>query len=227
MHFHRRTFLAGGAALALAGAAGPARASAGTRAFALYRGGTQIGTQSLTVARGTDAVRTHLTLAVRVQVFGLTVYRYDLDAREEWRDGRLAAAEATTNANGTRMSMQARRDGDALVVDGTAFSGRVRGNPTTTSYWNPTFLSHGIWIDLEDGRPLRVTTRNLGRQPFPTTTGSVDATRWRVDGEADPVDLFFDAAGEWVGTEFEAQGETARLVVADRGPPLLPLWQAG
>lgn len=220
----RRELLLAGAALALGAGGAAARTASSRREFALYHGDTRIGTKSLAVAQSEGQVDVQLTLDVAVRMFGLTVYRQTVEARERWQEGRLVAAEAATNANGKRMSMRARREGDAVAVDGSAFSGHVSGNPATTSYWSPAFLSRGVWIDLANRRPLRVTARNLGGERFPTVTGSVEAARWRIGGEADPVDLFFDGSGEWVGNEFQAAGDTARFVVAERGRSLTALW---
>jgi hypothetical protein len=144
MPLGRRDLLLAGAGLALATRRAAAEAGSGMRELALYRGDTRIGTQSLAVMRDGGEVSVRLALDVVVRMFGLTVYRHTLEARERWREGRLVAAEATTNANGRRMSMRARREGDAVAVDGSAFSGRVTGNPATTSYWCPAFLSRGV-----------------------------------------------------------------------------------
>jgi hypothetical protein len=227
MRLSRRDVMLTGAALALCPGAVAAQAARATRELALYRGGVHIGTQSLAVRRDGEEVGVDIALDIAVRMFGLTVYRHTVEARELWRSGRLVSAEAATNANGRRTSMRAGRDGDAVAVDGSAFTGRVGGNPATTSYWSPAFLSRGVWIDLADGRPRRVTARNLGVERFPTLSGAVEAARWRIGGEVDPVDLFFDAGGEWVGNEFEAEGEIARFVVAGQGASLTALWVDG
>jgi hypothetical protein len=225
MRMARRIFIAGGAALALTASA--SRGQTAARTFTLFHGNSRIGSQNVSVTRQGDGVDVRIGVDVAVRLFGLTVYRYSLNAQERWQGGRLERLVADTDNNGGRSAVRASRDGDALAVEGTRFSGRVVGNPATTSYWSPAFLEREIWIDLEDGRPRRVTTQRLGTGRFPAGTGSVEAARWRIGGDIAPIDLFFDGAGEWVGSEFQARGETARFVLAERGGALTRLWHGG
>jgi hypothetical protein len=223
MGLARRDFILAGAAAALA--PWPAGAGTARRQLALFHGGGRIGAQTLEATRAGDRVDVRVAVDVAVRLLGMTVYRYQLEAREVWEGGRLASLVSDANNNGRRLAVRASRDGDAVAVEGPRFTGRVMGNPATTSYWAPAFLERGVWIDLEDGRPRRVSPQRVGAERFPTASGSVEAVRWRIGGEVEPIDLFFDAAGEWVGSEFQARGETARFVLADRGAPLTPLWR--
>jgi hypothetical protein len=219
----RRAFLAATAAAGLA-AGLPALASVGERRFALYRGDNPIGAQTITVRRDGGSVTVNVDVDIAVRILGITAYRYTLRSEELWENGALASLDSRTNDNGTPHFARATRDGDALVVEGSEFTGRVTGRPATTTYWSPAFLERSVWISTQDGRPFRVDTAQAGTARYPTAAGEVTATRWRVGGELPGLDLFYDAAGEWVGSEFDAQGETARFVMEARGAPLSPLW---
>jgi hypothetical protein len=221
----RRKVILGLSSLAIGSLPLTAVAAEGRRELSLFFGDSRIGGQSIAVARQGDVLDVTLDLEVAVRVFGLTMYRYRLEARESWDDGRLVALEARTDDNGTARFARARRAGDQLVIEGSAFSGRVSGNPGTTSYWNPALLERGIWVSLEDGRPRRVSARPLGTETWQTAQGALAARRWRVEGEIDPIDLLYDEAGEWVGNEFTARGQRARFVLARRGPALTALWR--
>lgn len=225
MLFARRDFmLAAGAAVLLR--PGAALASSGQRRFEIYRGDSRIGAQALSVRRSGSTVEASVDVDIAVKLLGLTAYRYTLQSSETWQDGELVALNASTNDNGTAHFARAERQGGELVVEGSEFSGRIGGRPATTTYWTPAFLERSVWISTQDGRPFRVAASNLGSEAFPTAGGTVTASRWRIGGELQGLDLFYDAAGEWVGNEFEARGETARFVVEARGAALAPLWVA-
>jgi hypothetical protein len=220
----RRTFLVAGCALALSAAAEPLHANVAQRRLVLrYRGG-QIGEQSIAVSRTGDRVDVALDLSVAVQVFGITMYRYRLQAAETWAGGQLVSLQSSANNNGTSHSVGATRQGADLLIEGSGFSGRVTGNPGTTSYWNADLLRRGTWINLEDGRPMQITAQEVGAERFPTRSGEVTAVRWRIGGDSDPIDLFYDERGEWAGSEFRAQGATARFVLEDGTADLRPMW---
>lgn len=219
----RRATLLGAAALAIAGAA-PALASTGTRRLDLLRDGNRIGDKSVSVTRDGNRVDVETRIAITVKLLGITAYRYSLQARESWVGGQLQTLRAETNDNGTAHFARAERRGGVLRVDGSEFSGEVGGLPATTSYWSPAFLERPVWISTQDGRLLDVRASNQGVVQFPTANGPVSATRWEISGDLTGLMLYYDAAGEWLGTEFPARGTTARFVTTARGPSLTPLW---
>lgn len=219
----RRAALIGAAAAAALGTL-PAHAATGTRRLDLFRQDSRIGDKSVSVRRDGNRVEVETSIAIQVRLLGITAYRYTLQARETWVGGQLQTLRAETNDNGTAHFARADRRGGVLRVEGSEFAGDVGGLPATTSYWSPAFLERPVWISTQDGRLLNVRAANRGRVAFPTAGGTVPATRWEISGDLTGLMLFYDAAGEWVGTEFPARGATARFVTTARGPALTPLW---
>jgi hypothetical protein len=217
----REVLIGAAAALALPGAAA---ASAGARQLALWRAGDRIGGKTVTVHRVGDEVEVETRIDIVVKILGITAYRYALAARETWVRGELQRLRAETNDNGTAHFANADRSGGRLTVQGSVYAGPVDGSAATTSYWSPAFLGRGVWISTQDGRLFDVRATDLGSTSFPTAGGSVEARRWRISGDLTDLFLYYDAADEWVGTEFPARGETARFVVTAKGPALTPLW---
>jgi hypothetical protein len=223
MVLSRREAVIGAAALMLAGTA-PAFASTGTRRLDLFRDGNRIGDKAVTVARDGNRVEVQTRITIEVKILGITAYRYGLSARESWVGGQLQTLRAETNDNGTAHFARAERRGGVLRVEGSEFTGEVGGLPATTSYWSPAFLERPVWISTQDGRLLNVRATNRGPMDFPTESGTVPATRWEISGDLTGLMLYFDASGEWLGTEFPARGATARFITTARGPDLTPLW---
>lgn len=224
MYLSRRTAVLGGlSTLLLAG--GPASAASATRRLVLFRGDSRIGEQQLTVRRSGAEVAVETDIDIDVRLIGLPVYSYRLSARETWSNGALTSLTAETDDNGTEHFVEATGAGGRVEVRGSEFSGTVEGNPATTSYWSPAFLDRPVWISTQDGRPLDVRARNAGQVRFPTASGeTVAATRWQIAGGIDGLDLYYDDAAEWIGSEFEARGEMARFLTASPGASLTPLW---
>jgi hypothetical protein len=221
----RRGVLAAGAATMLMAAAPLAWGASASRRLVLFRGDSRIGEQTLSVTRSGDRVDVAVDIEIDVNIIALPVYSYRLSSRETWNGGALDSLEAECNDNGTEHFARATRSAGELRVEGSEFTGTVPGNAATTTYWTPAFLDRPVWISTQDGRPLDIRATNGGSVDVPTVGGeTISATRWRIDGDLDNFELYYDAAGEWVGSQFQARGETARFLLADRGGALAPLW---
>lgn len=227
MQANRRSFLGGALAACVVTARAAEAASAtatATRRFDLFRGEARIGRQSVAVARSGSQVTVEVDIDISVRIVGVPIYRYTLASSEVWDGGRLMRLDAVTNDNGSRQVAAARRESGRLAIEGSGYSGALGGNPGTTTYWSPAFLKRPVWISTQDAKPLSVTARSGGADRFPVPGGAVNATRWRIGGDLTDLDLFYDWSGEWIGSEFQARGETVRIATLDIDAELAPLW---
>ena len=227
MQVDRRLFCAGAVATCIL--VGETRTVAGaaasaTRRFDLVRAGTRIGRQTVSVSRSGSQVIVGVDVDIAVRIIGVPFYRYTLSSQEVWDGGKLMKLDAVTNANGSRQFAAATRGPKGLAIKGSAYSGFVVGDPGTTTYWSQAFLKRPVWVSTQDGRPLSISARSGAVESFATPGGLVKATRWRIGGDLDDLDLFYDRSGEWIGSEFQARGETVRIVTLDVGAALGPLW---
>ncbi len=227
MQANRRSLFAGALAACVViekTANAASKAATGTHRFNLVRGDQRIGRQSVTVARSGPQVTVEVEVDIAVRIVGVPVYRYTLSSSEIWDGGRLLKLVAVTNDNGSREFAAATRGPNGLAIKGSAYSGVIGGNPGAITYWSLAFLKRPVWISTQDGQPLSVTARSGRIERFPTPSGAVDATRWQIGGDLAGLDLFYDRSGEWIGSEFQARGETVRIVTLDVDASLSPLW---
>ena len=219
----RRAVLAGGLAGGLV-AALPRRALAagGERRFEVLRDGDPIGEQVTSVARDGEALEVSVRVRILVKVLGIGAYRYELDSRERWEGGALVSLDGETNDDGERQVARVRREGGRLVSSGS-WSGEIPEGAATTTYGTPEFLERGTWISTQTGRPLAVSVAQAGSAEIPGPDGPLTARRWQVSGDID-LALFYDDRGEWMGSAFDAGGETARFRALSAAPALAPLW---
>ena len=219
----RRAVLAGGLAGGLV-AARPrtALAAGGERRFEVLRDGDPIGEQVTSVARDGEALEVSVRVRILVKVLGIGAYRYELDSRERWEGGALVSLDGETNDDGERQVARVRREGGRLVSSGS-WSGEIPEGAATTTYWTPEFLERGTWISTQTGRPLAVSVAQAGSAEIPGPDGPLTARRWQVSGDID-LALFYDDRGEWMGSAFDAGGETARFRALSAAPALAPLW---
>ena len=62
---------------------------------------------------------------------------------------------------------------NGFEIDGSAFSGTLKGNLATTSYFTPDFLKRSVWISTQNGRPLEVKCTKIGEAKLDTPKGKI------------------------------------------------------
>lgn len=208
----RRSFLIGTAAAVAVGTT-EARAAETRRTFRILRGGDDIGRHSL-AARLTDGVfEIDIDIDIRVTLLGFTAYSYTLTNRERWRDGTILSVDSQTDDDGDAAYARIRGSVDGLEIDGSGYSGRVRREAVTTSYFATEFLTRRPWISSQSGKPLDIAV------PEKSVPGQV-----RVTGELETT-LIYDAEGEWRGSRFDARGSTITYELIEESGSIADLWR--
>ena len=108
--------------------------------------------------------------------------------------------------------MNGERTVNGFEIDGSAFSGVLKGNPATTSYFTPDFLKRSVWISTQNGRPLEVQCTKIEEAQIKTPMGNISATNWKVSGDLN-LNLFYDKNNEWVGSKFRAGGSDTTFIL--------------
>ena len=210
-------------------ATGPAAVSAAgdapygnTHSFAVYRNGEAIGTHVLAFRHegGQQIVSTSIDFAVKA--VGLTVYRYSHRGQEVWSGGAFQSIDAKTDDNGKQYTVQARRDGNQLEVkrqgadtlvntfvsdQGLQPTGPVRetlpANLLPSTHWNVNQVRQSTLLNTQYGTPSRTRITPMGRETVKTSSGTIEATRYRYGGDI-TMDQWFDDRGRWVKASFKA-----------------------
>jgi hypothetical protein len=152
-----------------------------------------IGSHRFVVNADGDA-RTVLSEArFAVKFFGITAYRYQHTATEQWRGDCLNELTSTTND-----------DGKASKVHLTP--AELKGCAMSFAYWNPLIQTQTRLLNAQTGafenvQVSRVGTGTLSVRGTPTT-----ATRWRITGPAQPIDVWYSSQGDWVGLDSTVAG---------------------
>ena len=201
---NRRALLIAGTASLVAPSMALASPQSASRSFRVTRSGSDIGRHRINVSRDGSDVRAQTNIDIAVKFLGITAYRYELAYTEVYRNGLLQTLDATANDDGERGYVKAVRQGDMLEIDGSNYSGPASGTAVPTSYWRMPALQTTPWISAQSGEILSVNTTET--QPLPHSPA--DARVWRAtDNGKYTVDIWYDAAGDWTGCSFDAQGE--------------------
>lgn len=174
--------------------------------FSVSLNGKPIGEHRFTVAATPDGRRVTSDASFAVKIIGITAYRYRHQAQERWRGDCLASLEATTDDDGkpSRVSAQASADGLAVVT-----ATGTQPLPACTmsfAYWNPAIRTQTQLLNAQTGLLQPVQIQRMEAAAVDVRGRETAATRWRINGPASPVDVWYGADGEWVGLDSSVAG---------------------
>lgn len=185
--------------------------------FEVLRNGQPFGRHHVHVTEVGGALRAQTSVALRVAAGPVTLFRYDHDCTETWRDGVLTALQCETLKDGRRMRIEGATRGGQLRVSGPR--GETTFGPQTlpTSWWVRPPIGVDHMLDTETGArlPLRIT--RMGEEAISVGGERVQAERVRIHG-ALTVDLWYDADDRWIGCAFAVRGQRIEYrLVSPRG----------
>lgn len=193
----RRSLLAAGALLMAPGDSLAAIPSGRRLAFLVFRNGVRVGDHemSFTGEPGAMSVTTQVRMAIKLGP--VPVFRYRHEARERWAGGRFSELATSTDINGKRRTVAARRSSGGAVVIETD-TGRIAApaGAAPLTHWNSDVLS-GPLFNPQEGKMLKASARRVGRETVTLADGrKASAVRWSVRGEAE-IDDWYDDDGVW------------------------------
>lgn len=166
--------------------------------FDVVRNDSVIGHHRVSFRQDGDKLMVNIDVAIKVDALFVTVYRYEQQREEAWRDGRLVAFTSRTNNDGDEYRITGERTADGLKVSDGKASWTVPLESLPISYWNVEMVRRGPLLDTIGGKLLEIAAKKAGEETIEAAGRRMPATRYRLEGER-PRDLWYDAAGRWIG----------------------------
>lgn len=165
-------------------------------AFAVLRNGARIGEHRMTIVGQADGVTASSDVSLVVKVGPVPVYRYTHRAVEQWRAGRFASLETSTNGGGKIQRVSARRTAAGVMIETSKGQVIAPAGAAPLTHWNAAVLD-GPLFNPQDGKMLAITARRSGREAVKLADGrSIESTRWSLRGDTQ-IDNWYDEADTW------------------------------
>jgi hypothetical protein len=176
--------------------------------FSVFLDDKPIGAHRFSVTGPAEARKVLSEAAFAVKLLGLTVYRYRHRAVEQWRGDCLRTLDASTDDDGeaSRVRAEPAGDGLAVTVDSGTAAQTQPGCVMSFAYWNPAIQRQARLLNAQTGRHESVQVRPLGGGTLDVRGQRVAAMRWRIEGAAQPIDVWYSAEGEWLGLDSTVEG---------------------
>lgn len=194
-------------ALPLLALASPAVAAApAPLRFRVIRAGSEVGAHQVSFREVGDVLEARSLVRIEVKLMGFTVYRYSHETVENWRGDRLVSLGSRLDRNGTPGFCEARAEGGALLLRGTAGEARLPAEAAPLTWWRSATLRPGV--------PLFDPRRGEAVAPALTRSALAGGGTRVVLVGGEGAEVAYDAAGTWVG--FATTGEDGSAVRYDR-----------
>lgn len=180
--------------------------------FDVYREGSEFGTHELTFARGENGDLTvDITIRLRAGFGPITVFRYEHDSTETWRDGELVALSARTLKDGETYRVEAARQDGRLQVDGESpdmgsFQTAYPAGILPSSHWHGYPVGNYELLNTEFGSPLAASVEFAGEEEIEADGGTILANHYKLNSSL-LLDVWYDETGRWAGCAFIARGQ--------------------
>jgi Family of unknown function (DUF6134) len=180
--------------------------AAGRTNFEILMNGRVIGNHNVMVteAGGITTARISIDMAGRVGPIGFT---YTHRCEEEWRGAQLLKLECTDRENRSTKTLSGALVGANFVVNGSGFKGNVPATILPTSWWRFSTVRQTRVMNSRDGKLTSITATRVGPENVASAAGPIAATHYRIRGPAN-TELYYDAAGRWVGNTFRLAGQS-------------------
>jgi hypothetical protein len=195
------------------------RAETAVQEFAAFRNGSPLGRHRLAFTPDGPRLRVDIQIELAVKLAFITLYRYRHTNRELWEHGRLMGFASTTDDNGTPHRVEARREGDVILVEGGSGRLEAPGDAMPSTYWHRRFLEAPVWIDTQAGRLLDCKVAPAGAERVPAGSRDLPADRFKVTGDL-TLDLWY-AKDHWVKLDFKGEDGSTIDYRLERGVPQL------
>ena len=165
--------------------------------FIISRNGSDIGFHELTFdAAGEDLV-VHIDVQMRVGLGPFTFFRYHHQGEERWHGGQFISLDTTTDDDGDKLHVHARRAADHIRVEATGLAPQdLPANALPLTHWNVACMRTKLF-NPQDGTVLQEKSVSRGSEVVELANGTrVAATRYALSGKA-PIDDWYDDKQVW------------------------------
>jgi hypothetical protein len=172
--------------------------------FAVMRGNTQIGTNTIELSHNGGQTSVRIATHVEITIAFVKLYRFDQTETEQWSDGRLQSLSSRTDDNGKIHSVVAHNSQGKLVVDGDGQLHLEDAAILPLSLWSRPIPVHGIGLDPEFGSIVPVSVTDKGEDDM-VVAGRSEYAHHFVIKTTFSQDVWYDKRGRLIRVKLQAK----------------------
>jgi Family of unknown function (DUF6134) len=146
----------------------------------------------------------------RVRAAFISLYQYDLQDHEVWREGCLVRLNSHTRDNGKSFAVQGELQGQAFGVHGARGAATLPACVQTFAYWDQRLLTGSRLLNSQTGDFQSVTLTCEGTQSVRVRGRMIQAQRYSLRAPKLDIQLWYAGSGDWVA--LESRLESGRIL---------------
>lgn len=182
-----------------------------------------IGYSKINLTRRKNQLIFSAEVLINVDILGIRVFSYSLVNEEVWENKELQLLDSKVRIGNKKEFCKGSRTENGFVINGSSYTGTIKENLATTSYFTPDFLQRNIWVSTQNGKPLNVKSKYIGIKKISSSQGELSANAWEVTGDLN-IELYYDKNKQWVGSKFKAGGSMALFSLHNSIGNLSTMW---
>lgn len=167
---------------------------AGEYTFAILKDGAPVGEHRVVFARDGARIDIREATEIEVRFAMIPVYSFEHEGRQIWENGRAVRIDADTNANGERLHITVRPNGQGYIRTVNGRVDRFDQSTAVLAFWNKDTLEHHAFFSAVEDKTLQVAFEFVGREKITIEGTELDADHYRMVGDEER-ELWYDAAG--------------------------------
>jgi len=170
-------------------------------AFEVRRDGRTIGSHEVTFEHEGEALRVTARSDIRVRFLGIPVYRFTYRSESLWDQAGLLRLQAETDDDGQESRVVARREEEALRIEGSGGTAEAAAPLFPTDHWHSGVLRETAVLNTLTGRLNEVEIVFEGEESIEAGGETLAARRYSYQGDLQAT-VWYDREGRWVGLRF-------------------------
>jgi hypothetical protein len=152
--------------------------------YKVFRKGDYVGRHEVEFENEENGtLKVEIETDVKVKLAFVTVYRFDHEGKEYWRDGKLVGYRSKTNDDGKKKFLQLSGSAKSVTAEGSAGRFEFAQPVMPASLWNMATVEQIQLMNTLDGHMMAVSVTRVGEETIPARGRNIQATHYVMSGE--------------------------------------------
>lgn len=179
----------------------------GVLEFEILRNGSPFGRHYLEFEEDGDRVKVDISIDMKASLAFLTFFEYKHRNTEIKRGGQLVSIDAFTNDDGKEWFVEARLEGDSIVVERTRDNYEAPKTIGVATYWDKTMLEHDKLLNTQKGMVQEISVTKLDVEQVEVAGEYILAQRFKISIPERDIHVWYHTeTDQWVGLRFNIRG---------------------
>jgi hypothetical protein len=177
-------------------------------AFDIYLDDQRIGLHQVAISGTPDEKQVKVSAEMQVDFLFVTLFRYQHQAAERWKNNCIVELETTTDDDGKQLSVNARQSESGLKVVSSEASQTLEGCIRTFAYWDLDLLSADYLLNTQNGLYQPARLNRVASQPLTFNGQTYGSQQYQLEvGEDIRISLWYDDQFRWQALETRLENE--------------------